>query len=127
MDKDIRIKKGLFVIMTAQLIFLITIFCEIKKMLGDVNVDKLGFSIFIMVILYFALLCDKVKYSKKYLLTGNVILFLQIPLVVFRILTIINILLFSLLTAFTLKLSIKMINSIIKKKEVNSNYVLFYN
>ena len=32
---------------------------------------------------------------------------------------IINILLFSLLTAFTLKLSIKMINSIIKKKEVN--------
>ena len=32
---------------------------------------------------------------------------------------IINVLLFSLLTAFTLKLSIKMINSIIKKKEVN--------
>lgn len=32
---------------------------------------------------------------------------------------IINILLFSLLTAFTLKLSIKMINYIIKKKEVN--------
>ncbi|MBQ9072782.1 MAG: stage II sporulation protein M [Bacilli bacterium] len=32
---------------------------------------------------------------------------------------IINILLFCLLTAFTLKLSIKMINSIIKKKEVN--------
>ncbi|MBR6689145.1 MAG: CPBP family intramembrane metalloprotease [Clostridia bacterium] len=93
MDKDIRIKKGLFVIMTAQLIFLITIFCEIKKMLGDVNVDKLGFSIFIMVILYFILLCDKVKYTKKYFLTGNVILFLLIPLVVFRILTIINILL----------------------------------
>ena len=32
---------------------------------------------------------------------------------------IINILLFSILTAFTLKLSIKMINHIIKKKEVN--------
>lgn len=32
---------------------------------------------------------------------------------------IINILLFSLLIAFTLKLSIKMINSIVKKKEVN--------
>jgi len=32
---------------------------------------------------------------------------------------IINILLFSLLTAFTLKLSIKIINAIIKKKEVN--------
>lgn len=38
---------------------------------------------------------------------------------------IINILLFSLLTAFTLKLSIKMINYIIKKKEVNMR--LYFN
>jgi len=35
---------------------------------------------------------------------------------------ILNILLFSLLTAFSLKLSIKMINSIIKKKEVNMRH-----
>ena len=38
---------------------------------------------------------------------------------------ILNILIFSLLTAFTLKLSIKMINSIIKKKEVNMR--LYFN
>lgn len=35
---------------------------------------------------------------------------------------IINILLFSLLTAFTLKLSIKMINHVVKKKEVNMRF-----
>ncbi len=93
MNKDIKTKIGLSLIMLAQMAFLITILCTIKSALGDVRTDNLGFSIFIMVIMFAALLGDKIKYTKKYLLVGNVFLFLLIPTMFFRITTILNILL----------------------------------
>ncbi len=93
MNKDTKIKSGLLIVMTGQLAYLIAVLNGIKAKFGDVNTGDLGFSIFILITLLATLLWDKVKYTKKYLLVGNIFLFLLIPTVYLRITTIINILL----------------------------------
>lgn len=93
MDKDAKIKSGLLIVMAGQLTYLITVLNEIRSNLGNVNAGDLGFSIFILITLFAALFWDKVKYTKKYLLVGNIFLFILVPTTYLRITTIINILL----------------------------------
>ncbi len=93
MNKDTKIKSGLFIVMAGQLTYLITVLNEIKSKLGNANTGDLGFSIFILITLFAALLWDKVKYTKKYLLVGNIFLFILVPTMYLRITAIINILL----------------------------------
>ena len=93
MDKDAKIKSGLLIVMAGQLTYLITVLNEIRSKLGNGNTGDLGFSIFILIILFAALFWDKVKYTKKCLLVGNIFLFILVPTLYLRITTIINILL----------------------------------